>query len=237
MPSNLSLSRLALVASSVLLLLTARPLHAIDAGDMDPQLPDSVILAAMRFQSFSQNTADKAAWEKRHAALIKEFEAELEKASETNLRAASSLRTLISDLKDAKFVDPKKRIKAPLAEYPMLSTGDRVLVNEDFHIKTPETRVLPYQFEIKQVPAKINVGLGGGSDDSGDGGLHYMLIDPIGRVIKRGFADTDDYIWVEHLSTRKGTWKFIIEDLDTDLKDKKSAGNRGAVEVLVKVEQ
>ena len=63
-----------------------------------------------------------------------------------------------------------------------------------------------------------------------------MLLDPIGRVIKRGFANTDDFVWEEHQSTRSGTWKFIIEDLDTNLRDKKSPGNHGAVEILVKAE-
>lgn len=231
-----SVFRLAIAFSAIILLLTSPTIHAIDAGDMDPHLPDSVILSAMRFQSFSRTTQDKTAWDKRHAALMEELGTELEKASESDLKAATALRTLISDLKDAEFVHPKKRPKIAQTKFPVLSTGESVLVNEEFHINTPEKRVLTYPFEIKQVPSQISIGIGGGSDDSGDGGLHYMLIDPVGRVIKRGFADKDAYIWVEHLGTRKGKWKVILEDLDTDLNDKNSAGNRGAVEVLSKVD-
>lgn len=209
---------------------------AIDAGDMDPHLPDETILAALRFQAFTRKADNKEEWQEKHAELLKMLEAQLEEASQSNNRTASALRALIKDLKDARFVTPKKTAKKTQGEYPVLPNGYRVLVKEPFHIDKPESRVLTYPFEVKQVPAMINVAIGGGSDDSGDGGLHYMLIDPIGRVIKRGFANTDDFVWEEHQSTRRGTWKLILEDLDTNLRDKKSPGNHGAVEILVKAE-
>ena len=207
---------------------------AIDAGDMDPHLPDEAILAAMRFQVFSRAAEDRRQWERKHADLLEMLESQLALASVSDNRAATALRTLIKDLKDAKYVPRRKPVPLRKDEFPILAGGDRVMVREDFHINKPESRRLTYPFEIKNVPALIKVGIGGGSDDSGDGGLHYMLIDPIGRVIKSGFTKSDDYVWEQHQSTRSGKWKLIIHDLDTDLRDKKSPGNHGAVEVLVK---
>ena len=131
----------------------------------------------------------------------------------------------------------KKRPKKQLSEYPLLPDGNRVMVKQDFHISKPETRVITYPFEIKQVPAMIKIGIGGGSDDTGDGGMRYLVIDPVGRVIKRGFSDVDEYVWVEHQSTRSGTWKLILEDPDSDISPRaKAPGNKGTVEVLVKAE-
>lgn len=236
MKSPTTFLRAALLATLALALALAADLQAIDAGDMDPHLPDSVILAALRFQAFTRKADDKKVWEKKHADLLKLLNAELEKASTTNNRAATALRTLIKDLKAAKYLAPRKTAKKKASEYPLLKDGNRVMVKEDFHINKAESRVLTYPFEIKQVPAMIKIGIGGGSDDSADRGLHYMLIDPVGRVIKRGFSDKDEYVWEEKQSTRSGIWKVIIEDLDTDVKDKKSPGNRGAIEILVKAE-
>ena len=208
--------------------------HAIDAGDMNPHLSDEVILAAMRFRSFTRKVEDKTEWEQKHAELLAMLEAKLEEASVSDNRAATALRALITDLKAAKFIPPKRMPKQLEGEYPTLPDGNRVLVKAEFHIATPDSRSITYPFKIKQVPVKIQVGIGGGSDDSGDKGLHYLLIDPVGRVIKRGFSNTDEFVWEEHEGTRTGTWKLIIEDLDTDLNDKRDPGNRGVVEVLGK---
>ena len=228
--------RLALLALLTFALSLPTSSLAIDAGDMDPRLPDAAILATMRFHSSTRKVEGKKAWDKEHAKLLAVLDAELEKASVSDNRAATALRTLIADLKDAKYVPQKKAPKKPANEYPVLPDGHRVMVKQNFHIKKAEERVLTFPFVIKRVPAKITVGIGGASDDSGDRGLRYLLVDPLGRVIKRGFADKDEYVWVEQQSTRSGKWKVILEDLDTDLKDKKSPGNRGAVEVLVKAE-
>jgi len=236
--SSITRPRLAIVASLALALALALPsaAPAIDAGDMDPHLPGGTILEVLRFQAFTRKATNKLAWDRKHAAFLESLEAQLEEASLSDNRSATALRTLIKDVKDAKYV-PRKAAPSKLpGEYAVLPNGYTVLVNEGFHIDTPESRVLTYPFEIASVPAMIKVAIGGGSDDSGDGGLHYLLIDPIGRVIKRGFANSDDFVWEEHQGTRTGTWKLIIEDLDTDLRDKKSPGNRGAVEVMAKAE-
>ncbi len=222
----------ALLAGAALVLLTQA--GAIDASDMAPHLPDEVILAAMRFHNYTRKAEDKGEWEQKHAELLGMVSTALEKASLSDNRAATALRTLIRDLKDAKFVTPKKVEKPLQGEYPVLPDGNRVLVKEEFHIDTPGERSMTYPFKVEGAPAMISVGIGGGSDDSGDKGLHYLLIDPLGRVIKRGFTATDEYIWEEHEGTRNGTWKLIIQDLDTDLNDKRSPGNRGVVEVLCK---
>jgi hypothetical protein len=208
---------------------------AIDAGDMDPHLPDAVVLATMRFQAFTRKAENREEWEAKHAELLALLSASLEEASQSDIRAATALRTLISDLREAEYV-PQKKTKKPDSEYPVLPDGNRVMVKDDFHINKPEERVLTYPFEVKRVPAMIKIGIGGGSDDSGDGGLHYLLIDPVGRVIKRGFSTTDEFVWEQHQSTRSGTWKLILEDLDTDMRAKNGPGNRGTVEVLVKAE-
>ncbi|MFT4547347.1 MAG: hypothetical protein ACI8XO_003470 [Verrucomicrobiales bacterium] len=218
------------------LLISLPPAQAIDASDMDPHLPDTVILAAMRFRAFARKVDDQKEWDKKHSELMILLKAELEKASLNDNRAATALRTLISDLKDAKYFPQKKPAKEQKGEYPVLPNGTRVMVKESFHINKAESRVLTYPFEVKSVPAMITIGIGGGSDDSNDRGLHYLLIDPVGRVIKRGFSDVDEYVWFEHQCTRGGKWRVIIEDLDTDLRSKKSPGNRGAIEVLVKAE-
>jgi len=168
---------------------------AIDAGDMDPHLPDEAILASMRFRTFTREADDKEEWEQKHAELLKLLEGQLELASVSDNRAATALRTLIRDLNDAKFVPPKRVPKGLGREYPILPDGNQVLVKEEFHIAKPEARSLTFPFEIKRVPAKIQVGIGGGSDDSGDKGLHYRIIDPVGRIIKRGFSATDEFIW------------------------------------------
>ena len=229
----LNISRLALLLA-IALSTTAE--LAADVGDMDPHLPEKAVLETMRFQAFTRKAQDKKQWEKRHSELLGLLDKELEKASVSNTRAAGSLRTLIKDLQEAKYVQPKKDSSKLAGEYPVLADGNQVMVKQDFHIKKAEDRVLTYPFEIKRVPAMIKIGLGGGSDDSADRGIRFMLVDPVGRVIQRGFSDTDDYVWIEKQCTRKGTWKFILEDLDTDLKDKRSPGNRGSVEVLVKAE-
>ncbi|MGI9245027.1 MAG: hypothetical protein ACR2RV_29760 [Verrucomicrobiales bacterium] len=223
---------LALVAGIALVL--PSPSHAIDAGDMDPHLPTEVILAAMRFHSYTRRAEDKQEWEQRHAELLGILEAQLEKVSLTDNRAATALRTLIADFKDARFVIPKKGTKPAGDKHPLLPDGNTLLVQEEFHIDEPTRRSITFPFQIKEVPALIQVGIAGGSDDSGDKGLHYLLIDPVGRVIKRGFSKTDDFVWEKHEGTRNGTWRLVIEDLDTDLNDKRSPGNRGAVEVLSK---
>ena len=209
---------------------------AIDAGDMDPHLPEIAILASMRFRSATRKIEEKAVWDQEHAKLLTLLNTELEKASLSDSRAATALRTLISDLKDAKYVPRKQAAVADDGEFPTLADGHRVMVKEDFHIKDAEVRAMTYPFEIRQVPATVRVAIGGGHDNSGDGGLHYMLVDPVGRVIKRGFSDKLGFVWVEHLSTRSGQWRLIIEDLDTRVNDKKRPGNRGAIEVLVKPE-
>ena len=201
---------------------------------MDPHLPDEVILAAMRFRAFTREAENKKEWEVKHAELLGLLESQLEQASVADNRAATALRTLITDLKDARFVSQKKSPKRWEGEYPILPDGNRILVRDEFKIAKADARTLTYPFEIKQVPATIQIGIGGGSDDSGDKGLYYLLVDPVGRVIKRGFSDTDEFVWEVHQGTRTGIWKLKIEDLDTKLDEKSSSGNRGVVEVMCK---
>ena len=56
-----SISKLALCLAGALAIFLPNA-HAIDAGDMDPHLPDNVILATMRFRAFLRKADDKKEW-------------------------------------------------------------------------------------------------------------------------------------------------------------------------------
>ena len=63
MTQTLPILRIPLALIGALTILLTPVASAIDAGDMDPHLPDEAIIAAMRFRAFTRKAEDKKEWE------------------------------------------------------------------------------------------------------------------------------------------------------------------------------
>ena len=72
----------------------------------------------------------------------------------------------------------------------------------------------------------------GASDDSGDRGLEYRLIDPRGRVVKQGILTASGPVVVSHRTRTGGDWKLVLEATDREFGGEFPA-NHGSLRITV----
>jgi len=110
-----------------------------------------------------------------------------------------------------------------------------LMEKQNFSIRSPDARALKYPIHVPadvRSPARLSIGIGNSSDNTGDGGLHWRLEDENGKIVRTEFLRKDGVAWIEHDVPPGSTWTLVLEDLDTAL-DGKQPGNGGTVEVLL----
>ena len=97
-----------------------------------------------------------------------------------------------------------------------------------------QVRRLDFNFHIApdHVVKTIRISIDGASDDSGDLGLHYQLIDPTGKIVKSGFLNSHETELITHETKISGAWKIAFIDDDTETTGD-FPGNNGSVQVEV----
>ena len=161
-------------------------------------------------------------------------------ASAANLEGALAVRDLMDQIsKKTPATVAEPRLSSPQmakSKRPRkkLSTSSAAQATR-FSITSAATRELAFEFDVIAAgtsPKTIRCEIGQASDDSGDNGLHYELVDPSGKLAKRGFLDSFDTEVVTCETTKPGTWNLLIKDEDTRL-DGGHPGNSGSVKVTL----
>jgi len=90
---------------------------------------------------------------------------------------------------------------------------------------------LPENIKNKSI---IKIGIFNGFDNSGDGGVNFILKNREGKILASGFSNSKNWEWFEVTNIKDKQLVLIIKDYDTDLTGEK-AGNGGKVKVLLEI--
>ena len=196
----------------------------------EADLPFKAREVATKFGAF-QVISSPAAIEVKREQVIEYLGALLDQeAAMANLEGALAIKDLIAQLSRG-----EEPVAKPFPSGRKLRT-DRGAAAKTFSIKSEGTRELAFEFDVASAGETnrqaIRCEIGGAADNSGDRGLHYQLIDPGGKVAKRGFLESADTLTISHETELSGRWRLLIEDDDTSFEGD-SPGNNGTVRVRV----
>ena len=236
-------SRLTILACTVFL--TA----VISAGSLrgaEENLPAKAKKVASQFAEF-QKTANPQAIEMKRKQVIDYLGKILKtEAADANLDGALAVKELISKLSAKSNLSVATTLKPPselpqgnLGRIAHLKDAQRLSTSPSasptrFGINQESKRTLAFNFKVPAAPVTkiIRFDISAASDDSGDKGLHFMLVDPAGRVAKHGFLTSSDTVQVTHQTNASGGWQMLLQDEDTAL-DGAHPGNHGYIKVSI----
>ena len=221
-------------------------------ADDDEHLPPKAKAVAEKFEAFKK-TASPVAVEAKRKQVVAYLGSLLKiEASEADLEGALAVKDLMDRLsgklptaKESPGAGASAKPAAEVAPKPATKKkarlpGRRLDTSRGghatpFRINSEATRKLAFDFDVVAAGGTtsktIRCEIGRASDDSGDAGLHYELVEPGGRVAKKGFLQSSIDV-VTHETTRPGTWTLVLRDEDTSLEGH-SPGNSGSVRVVV----
>jgi len=117
------------------------------------------------------------------------------------------------------------------------ATFTTLLPESSFHISKKHARVKKFRFALpKEIKsnARLQIGIYGGKDDTGDKGITFYVYDKNGKNLLSAFSNTSGWEWFS--LNPKNSREFIlkIEDIDTKFTGK-HPGNGGLVKVLYSI--
>jgi len=199
--------------------------HAAD--EWEKNLPPKAQAVSLKFERYQQS-ADAEAVETKRGQVIEYLDELLkQEAAAANLDGALAIKALVERLKNEAPQQPVAAAKAAEVEQEGLAL-------QAFSIDREAKRRLEFPFTVARDSAakSLRCEITGASDDSGDFGLEYELVDPRGRVVKKGFLNSSEAEMVIHKTRIGGGWKFVLIDADTAL-DGEYPGNHGSLRIMV----
>jgi len=110
------------------------------------------------------------------------------------------------------------------------------LVKEkEFLINAKNGRVLKfhlYNSKMRKEQCELKIDIEGSSDDTGDKGMTYKIVDSKNKVVQQGFMSSKSWFNISFKTTKTEKYTFILEDLDTSFKGK-LPGNLGKIRINV----
>ncbi|MGI9241618.1 MAG: hypothetical protein ACR2RV_12525, partial [Verrucomicrobiales bacterium] len=192
------------------------------------ELPPKAQAVSLKFELYQQ-TADAAAVEAKRRQVIEYLDKLLKnEAAAANLDGARAIKALMERLeKEAPATTTTTSTSASVVE------GEGLTL-EAFSINHEARRRLEFPFTVARDSAakSLRCEVAGASDDSGDHGLEYELVDPRGNVVKKGFLSSSESERVVHKTRIGGPWKFVLIDADTELSGE-YPGNNGSLRITV----
>ena len=224
-----------MITTALVVLLGTCLLAIPAAAAVEPDhLPEKAKVVSTKFEAY-QKTAKPADVEAKRKQVIKYLGGILkEEAAKANLDGALAVKALIEQLGDRSQAKPATTTKQKPATNSKSKAKTEGLPIEQFSINSDAKRRLEYSFYVAKDGslATINCEIAGAADDTGDLGLAYELVDPSGKVAKRGKLNSAETEQVVHKTRRGGDWKIVLLDADTEL-DGVHPGNNGSVSVKV----
>jgi calcineurin-like phosphoesterase family protein len=107
------------------------------------------------------------------------------------------------------------------------------LLAKTWQFRSGAKRSVEYKVQIQKTPDSrqwLTVAIGHASDDSGDFGMHYRLIDPKGKTIDRKFLWHEGIDTFEYRIEQSGQYTIKLQDKDTKFGGRRP-GNEGTIEV------
>lgn len=194
--------------------------HASGEDEVEENLPPKARTVALKFELYQETASAEEVEVKRKQVIDYLGELLKQEAAAADLDGALAVRALIERLED----------QAPAA------AAERAegLAMEAFSIGRESERRLEFPFTVARDSAakSLRCEIAGASDDTGDGGLEYELLDPRGKVVKQGFLSSSGLERVVHKTRIGGVWKFVLIDADTVLEGE-YPGNRGSLRITV----
>ena len=195
----------------------------------DEHLPEKARVVAEKFERFKQ-TASPRELDAKRVQVIDYLDSLLkQEAADADLEGALAVRDLIRKIREGAAAKP--------APGGAATTQKAVEGLSTKRFSLGQKRRIEYPFLVNRSvqAAVLRCEISGAGDDSGDRGLHYELIGPSGKVVKRGFLQSTDGDLVMLRTTRSGIWKIAVIDEDTETTGD-SSGNNGSVRVSVRRE-
>ena len=223
MRENHTRRRAALIA--IMLISLIGPAAA--AEELEKDLPPKAQAVSLKFELYQQ-TADARAVETKRREVIDYLDKLLKReAAAANLDGALAIKALMERLE-------KESPPAPTTAARSGEAGHEGLAQEAFSIDGEARRRLEFPFNVVRDSAakSLRCEVAGASDDSGDLGLEYELIDPRGNVVKQGFLSSSERELIVHQTRIGGPWKFVLIDADTELSGE-YPGNHGSLRITV----
>ena len=202
----------------------------------EDHLPEKAKIVSQKFADYQKTATPRAVEQKREEVIAYLGTILKQEAADADLEGALAVKDLIDQLRG---VTPRQNI-APSSEAESEAPSQSSTAgNQSEGLKqTPfslgEKRRLEFPFYVTKSgsPATLRCEFTGASDDTGDRGLNYQLIDPDGKVAKGGFLRSSDGDVVTHKTRAWGRWMVVLIDKDTALEGE-YPGNNGTVSVTV----
>ena len=158
-----------------------------------------------------------------------------ETAKAADLEGALAVQDVITEL-EARVVASEASKEKKRARPGIPEKARRLLKPQGFHLGGGRKTEATFSFFVKAGsprPPTVYVGIGSASDDNGDGGLRYAVMDPSGRALSSGFLNGTNIDWKTIAVRTTGQYTIRLEDRDTDDPSENGGkpGNRGHVEV------
>lgn len=201
--------------------------HAFAADELEKNLPPKAQAVSLKFELYQQTT-DAEAVETKRGQVIEYLDKLLKReAAAANLDGALAIKALMERLKKEAPQQPVAAAKAPEVE-------QEGLMLETFSIDRDARRRLEFPFTVARDSAakSLRCEVTGASDDTGDYGLDYELVDPRGKVVKRGSLGSSETEHLIHKTRIGGEWKFVLIDADTSFAGE-YPGNNGSLRITV----
>jgi len=227
-----------LLALSCAVFLTA--LFALgNARAADDHLPAKAKTVASQFEAFKKTASPQAVEAKRQQVVAYLGKLLKIEAADANLDGALAVKALITKLSAKPTTKPATGSGAIAKPSTHRKGAEKISVSPNasptrFSINRESKRTLAFDFEVPVTPVvkTIRLEVGGASDDSGDQGLHFVLIDPAGKVVEKGFLTSREEVKLFHQTGTSGGWQLQIQDKDTTF-DGAHPGNNGTVRVTI----
>lgn len=198
---------------------------ALGEVDRDEDLPAKARAVALKFELYQETATADAIEAKRKQVLDYLGELLKQEAALANLDGALAVKALIGRLEQQ---------AAKIGAAPGGVRPQEGLLLEEFSIESESTRRLEFRFLVARDSAakSLRCEITGASDDSGDYGLEYELIDPRGKVVRQGFLNSSESVRVIQKTRIGGEWSLVVTDVDTVLGGE-FPGNQGSLRVEV----
>ena len=197
------------------------------ADGWEKSLPPKAQAVSLKFELYKQSAGAEAVETKRGQVIEYLDELLKQEAAAANLDGALAIKALAERLKNEAPLPLEAAAKAPEVEQEGLAP-------EAFSIDRDSRRRLEFPFAVARDSAtkSLRCEVTGAGDDSGDYGLEYELVDPRGKVVKRGFLNSSEAETVTHKTRIGGGWKLVLIDTDTALAGE-YPGNNGSLRITV----
>ncbi|MFT5408913.1 MAG: hypothetical protein ACI9NC_001624, partial [Verrucomicrobiales bacterium] len=176
------------------------------AGAADDHLPAKARSVAAKFESYKK-TAQPSAVETKRKQVIAYLGTILnEEASDADLDGAIAVKALMERINNETIGKGTSRVSPKLTKKP------EGLPRRSFSINSEKNRRLEFQFHVERdlCLKTLRCEISGAAGDIGDQGLEYELIDPRGKVVKKGKLKSADQDLIVHPAKTGGTWKIAL---------------------------